>query len=81
MAPAAATIRDLLTSFSPAADFLALSSGDGRIKAWSSKLSARPSSKPPGAARLLMMPWANSILSTSIAGMGRRARPPSDRVR
>ncbi|KAF0902233.1 hypothetical protein E2562_014472 [Oryza meyeriana var. granulata] len=34
MAPAAATIRDLLTSFSPAADFLALSSGDGRIKVW-----------------------------------------------
>ncbi|TVU47379.1 hypothetical protein EJB05_06978, partial [Eragrostis curvula] len=34
MAPAAAPIRDLLTSFSPDADFLALSSGDGRIKAW-----------------------------------------------
>ncbi|XP_047090316.1 WD repeat-containing protein 43-like [Lolium rigidum] len=34
MAPAPATIRDLLTSFSPASDFLALSSGDGRIKVW-----------------------------------------------
>ncbi|PNT77554.1 hypothetical protein BRADI_1g64927v3 [Brachypodium distachyon] len=34
MAPAPAPIRDLLTSFSPAADFLALSSGDGRIKVW-----------------------------------------------
>ncbi|OEL14461.1 hypothetical protein BAE44_0024514 [Dichanthelium oligosanthes] len=34
MAPAVAPIRDLLTSFSPSADFLALSSGDGRIKAW-----------------------------------------------
>jgi len=34
MAPVAAPIRDLLTSFSPSADFLALSSGDGRIKAW-----------------------------------------------
>ncbi|KAL5210859.1 hypothetical protein ABZP36_006482 [Zizania latifolia] len=34
MAPGPAPIRDLLTSFSPAADFLALSSGDGRIKVW-----------------------------------------------
>ncbi|RCV45210.1 hypothetical protein SEVIR_9G439100v4 [Setaria viridis] len=34
MAPVAAPIRDLLTSFSPSADFLALSSGDGRIKVW-----------------------------------------------
>lgn len=34
MAPVAAPIRDLLTSFSPGADFLALSSGDGRIKVW-----------------------------------------------
>ncbi|XP_062215881.1 uncharacterized protein LOC133916284 isoform X2 [Phragmites australis] len=34
MAPAEAPIRDYLTSFSPAADFLALSSGDGRIKVW-----------------------------------------------
>ncbi|XP_062210965.1 uncharacterized protein LOC133912313 isoform X2 [Phragmites australis] len=34
MAPIATPIRDLLTSFSPAADFLALSSGDGRIKVW-----------------------------------------------
>uniref|UniRef100_A0A453I9N1 Uncharacterized protein n=1 Tax=Aegilops tauschii subsp. strangulata TaxID=200361 RepID=A0A453I9N1_AEGTS len=32
MAPALAPIRDLLTSFSPSSDFLALSSGDGRIK-------------------------------------------------
>nr|CAB3496183.1 unnamed protein product [Digitaria exilis] len=31
MAPVAALIRDLLTSFSPNADFLALSSGDGRV--------------------------------------------------
>ncbi|KAM0899200.1 hypothetical protein ACQ4PT_021495 [Festuca glaucescens] len=36
MAPALATIRDLLTSFSPSSDFLALSSGDGRIKVWDS---------------------------------------------
>ncbi|KAM3313821.1 hypothetical protein ACQJBY_032995 [Aegilops geniculata] len=34
MAPALAPIRDLLTSFSPSSDFLALSSGDGRIKVW-----------------------------------------------
>ncbi|VAH90032.1 unnamed protein product [Triticum turgidum subsp. durum] len=34
MAPAPAPIRDLLTSFSPSSDFLALSSGDGRIKVW-----------------------------------------------
>ncbi|KAK3147501.1 hypothetical protein QOZ80_3BG0283130 [Eleusine coracana subsp. coracana] len=34
MAPAVASIRDLLTSFSPDAEFLALSSGDGRIKVW-----------------------------------------------
>ncbi|KAL6901926.1 hypothetical protein ACP4OV_004802 [Aristida adscensionis] len=34
MAPVAAPIRDILTSFSPEADFLALSSGDGRIKVW-----------------------------------------------
>ncbi|VAH14450.1 unnamed protein product [Triticum turgidum subsp. durum] len=36
MAPALALapIRDLLTSFSPSSDFLALSSGDGRIKVW-----------------------------------------------
>ncbi|KAF6988245.1 hypothetical protein CFC21_005813 [Triticum aestivum] len=31
---ALAPIRDLLTSFSPSSDFLALSSGDGRIKVW-----------------------------------------------
>ncbi|KAL6644916.1 hypothetical protein ACP70R_016524 [Stipagrostis hirtigluma subsp. patula] len=36
MAPVAAPLRDLLTSFSPDADFLALSSGDGRIKVWDS---------------------------------------------
>uniref|UniRef100_A0ACD5WYZ7 Uncharacterized protein n=1 Tax=Avena sativa TaxID=4498 RepID=A0ACD5WYZ7_AVESA len=34
MAPALAPIRELLTSFSPSSDFLALSSGDGRIKVW-----------------------------------------------
>ncbi|CAL4938998.1 unnamed protein product [Urochloa decumbens] len=34
MAPVVASIRDLLTSFSPSSDFLALSSGDGRIKVW-----------------------------------------------
>ncbi|XP_037430663.1 uncharacterized protein LOC119296366 [Triticum dicoccoides] len=34
MAPAPAPIRDLLTSFSHSSDFLALSSGDGRIKVW-----------------------------------------------
>ncbi|KAM0870904.1 hypothetical protein ACQ4PT_039748 [Festuca glaucescens] len=34
MAPSLATIRDLLTSFSLSSDFLALSSGDGRIKVW-----------------------------------------------
>ncbi|KAL5217702.1 hypothetical protein ABZP36_018386 [Zizania latifolia] len=34
MAPAPSPLRDLLTSFSPFSDFLALSSGDGRIKVW-----------------------------------------------
>ncbi|KAE8772845.1 WD repeat-containing protein 43 [Hordeum vulgare] len=34
MAPAPAPIRDLLTCFSHSSDFLALSSGDGRIKVW-----------------------------------------------